>query len=73
MSKIFVTGDTHGDFTRFSSNNFPQGKNLTKEDYIIICGDWGGIWNYKGESKNEKYWLDWLNAKPWTTLFVDGN
>ena len=70
---IFISGDTHGDFRRFSSNNFPQGKNLTKEDYIIICGDWGGIWNYKGESKYESYWLDWLNAKPWTTLFVDGN
>lgn len=24
-------------------------------------------------SNEEKYWLDWLGDRPWTTLFVDGN
>lgn len=70
---IYLTGDTHGDFTRFSSSNFPRGKELNKNDYIIILGDFGGIWNYKGLSKTEEYWLNWLNEKPWTTLFIDGN
>lgn len=70
---IFVTGDCHGRFEKFSSDNFPQGKNLTKEDYIIILGDTGIIWDYKGKNKNEEYWLDWLNNKPWTTLFIAGN
>ena len=70
---IYITGDTHGDFRRFSADNFPEGKTLTKKDYVIICGDFGGIWDVKESSPQEKYWLDWLNGKPWTTLFVDGN
>lgn len=64
--------DCHGDFTRFSTDNFPQGKNLTKEDYVIILGDCGLIWSQK-EDKNEIYWKNWLENKPWTTLFIDGN
>ena len=26
---------------------------MTKADYIIICGDFGGVWNKDGESKME--------------------
>ena len=46
---------------------------MTKEDYVIICGDFGGVWNKGKENKEEKYLMDWLAAKPFTTLFVDGN
>lgn len=67
---IFITGDTHGDFTRFSSENFPEQKDMTKEDFVIICGDFGGVWD---GSRRERYWLDWLEDKPFTTLFVSGN
>ncbi|MCD7873149.1 MAG: metallophosphoesterase [Clostridiales bacterium] len=70
---IYVTGDCHGDFQKFSTKRFPEQKELTKEDYVIICGDFGGVWNYEEESNSEKYWLDWLNDKPFTTLFIDGN
>lgn len=70
---IYVTGDIHGDPRRFSADDFPAGRELTKEDYVIICGDFGLVWFFDGESKNEKYWLDWLESRPWTTLFVDGN
>lgn len=70
---IFVTGDCHGDFKKLSTNRFPIQKELTKEDYVIICGDFGGIWEYEAESNREKYWLKWLDEKPFTTLFVDGN
>lgn len=66
---IFVTGDTHGDFTRFGTGVFPEQKQMGKEDYVIICGDFG-IWD---DSRRERYWLDWLNEKSFTTLFVDGN
>ena len=66
---IFITGDTHGDYRRFNTNNFPEQKELTKSDYIIVCGDFG-IWD---GSMQENYWLDWLENKPFTTLFVDGN
>ena len=70
---IYITGDTHSDFTRFSTDKFPKQKEMTKNDYVIICGDFGGVWNYQEESTYEKHWLDWLNEKNFTTLFVDGN
>lgn len=69
---IYFTGDTHGDFRRFSSEFFPEGKNCTKDDFVIILGDFGGVWQLL-EYKDERYWLDWLDKKPWTTLFIDGN
>ena len=70
---IYITGDCHGDFTRFNMENFSEQKEMTKNDYIIICGDFGGVWKKDEESKEEKWWLDWLDAKSFTTLFVDGN
>ena len=71
---IYVTGDTHGDFGgRFNVKNFPEQKELTKDDFVIICGDFGGIWDVEAEGKSEKYWLDWFDERPYTLLFVDGN
>lgn len=81
---IFVTGDTHGSqnyygagfdgfMTRLNTMNFPEQKELTKDDYVVICGDFGGVWNYTEESASERYSLDWLEKKPFTTLFVPGN
>ena len=70
---IYLTGDTHSDFTRFSTDKFPVQREMTKNDYVIICGDFGGVWNYLVESTYEKYWSNWLNEKNFTTLFVDGN
>ena len=70
---IYITGDCHGNFSRFDINKFPIQKEMTKNDYVIICGDFGGVWNYLVESTHEKHWLDWLNEKNFTTLFIDGN
>lgn len=70
---IYVTGDCHGNFKKFSMKNFPVQKDLTKEDVVIVCGDFGGVWDYRGENNHERYWLDWLNDKSFTTVFVDGN
>lgn len=70
---IYVTGDTHAEFHRFNLENFPEQKEMTKEDYVIICGDFGGVWDFRGESKSEKYWLNWLEERNFTLLFVDGN
>lgn len=67
---IFATGDTHGDWmTRLNSRSFPEGVELTKDDYVIICGDFG-LWH---DTKEERYNLEWLDNKPFTTLFVCGN
>ena len=70
---IYITGDTHADFSRFSEDRFPIQNEMTKGDYIIICGDFGGVWTFEEESNREKEALDWLNSRNFTTLFVDGN
>lgn len=70
---IFVTGDTHRDFSRFNMDSFPEQKEMTRDDYVIILGDFGGVWNFVEESQDERYRLDWLEQKNYTTLFVDGN
>lgn len=70
---IYITGDCHSEFDRFSMDKFPVQAELTKDDYIIICGDFGGVWDYKEESKEEKDTLDWLDSQNFTTLFIDGN
>lgn len=71
MNKIIVTGDIHGNpFQRLNLENFPEGKTFTKEDYVIILGDFGLVWD---DSAMEHSCLDWLENKPWTTLFIDGN
>lgn len=69
---IYICGDTHGDydFHKLNSTLFPDGKTLTKDDYVIVCGDFGAVWD---TGKQDKYIQDWYNFKPWTTLFVDGN
>lgn len=46
---------------------------MSKDDFVIICGDFGGVWTKDKESKEETMLLDWLDCKPFTTLFVDGN
>ena len=70
--RVFITGDTHipYDIHKLNTKNFPNGKDLTKNDIVIICGDFGGVWY---DDKEERFWLSWLENKPWTTVFVDGN
>ena len=50
---IYITGDTHGGFQRFGSRYFPQQKNMGREDYLIVTGDFGGLWD--GGPKDQ-YW-----------------
>ena len=70
MEMVFVTGDTHGDWkSRLNKYVFPEGVELTKDDYVIICGDFG-IWD---DSPRENGNLDWLENRKFTTLFVAGN
>lgn len=71
---VFLTGDTHGgsdigkvrDFSRVATGH------LSREDYLIILGDFGLVWS-NPPSRQETQLLDWLDAQPWTTLFIDGN
>ncbi len=78
MSKVFITGDIHGldsEMRRFTTSQFPEGKQLTKKDYVVILGDFGWLWYHPKHPKfkSDRYWLRWLQQKPWTTLFIDGN
>lgn len=67
---IYATGDTHGNFQRFDPKYFPEQAGMTRDDYMIICGDFGGVWD---DGKKEERDLDWLEDLPFTTLFVSGN
>lgn len=69
---IYLTGDVHGkhDVGKLNTTMFPEQKNMTKEDFVIILGDFGFIWN---GGEEQEYWLDWFNDKSFTTLFIDGN
>jgi len=79
--RIFITGDIHGELTRFNTKYFPIQKELDKKDFVIVCGDFGVIWSVgpewgnpvETESPQETWWLDWLDKLPFTLLFVDGN
>ena len=67
---IYVTGDTHGEFERFEPANFPEQQEMGREDYVLICGDFGGVWD---GSRRDARKLDQLEQLPFTTLFVSGN
>lgn len=68
---IYLTGDCHGDFRRFAKRRrikLPFG--LAKDDYVIICGDFGLLW---GRDKEFQYNREWLSGLPVTILWVQGN
>lgn len=70
--KIYVTGDTHGDIDwgKISVDKFPEQKHLTKEDYLLITGDFGAVWD---EGKTDSFIQKIYNNRNFTTLFIDGN
>lgn len=90
MNKVLIVGDTHGNLTLDKLRTLRRDcedkvQTLTKNDYIIVCGDFGLLWNYEslgravGSNTNDLCWtedelklLQWYNECPWTTLFVDG-
>lgn len=57
------------DYRRFRTDIFTEQREMTKDDFVIICGDFG-FWDESGE---QKYWRKWLSEKPFTTLWVAGN
>ena len=68
---IYVTGDIHGYPIKFDQPNLESmSLKLTENDKVIICGDFGLPWYRDAE---EECCLDWLEAKPFEILFVDGN
>ena len=81
MPRIFVTGDTHGELDnwKLEPKFFEEAKNLTKDDYVIVLGDFGALWTSYTKgcpnrlSDRDKYVIDWFENLPFTVLWIDGN
>lgn len=71
---IYGAGDTHTPrhIHKLNAKNFPQQREMTKQDFVIIMGDFGLLWENIMD-KTELYWMKWLNDRNFTTLFIDGN
>ncbi|MCL2053489.1 MAG: metallophosphoesterase [Oscillospiraceae bacterium] len=63
---ICVTGDIHGDLSRFKHKNI---KKLKKNDILIVCGDFGFLWD---NTLKENRILKKIGRKKFYTLFVEG-
>lgn len=68
MSRIFITGDTHGDFERIEY--FCNKAETSKDDLMIVLGD-AGI-NYYG-GKRDRHLKEYLQQLPITFLCIRGN
>ncbi len=60
---VYVTGDLHGSFAQLKA----RVKKLKKQDVLLVCGDFGFLW--EGGEKEEKQ-LERLAKK--NVLFLDG-
>lgn len=72
---ILITGDIHGrlDIDTLSAMKFNK-RNMSRDDYVIVCGDFGLIWDANlSPASAYELTLDWLSEQPYTLLFVDGN
>lgn len=63
---IYFTGDTHGDQERLSKKALSK---LQPKDTLIICGDFGFIWD---NSAKEQKFLDKLEHFRFNICFLDG-
>lgn len=63
---IYFTGDMHGDKGRFGAWKLRW---LREKDALVICGDFGFIWN---GSEKEKQVLEWIGKRRYQVLFVEG-
>lgn len=70
---FYITGDTHGmtDWEKINTSNFPEQKYMSDYyDFLIVVGDFGGIWD---GAEQDNYILKTYNQRNFTTLFIDGN
>lgn len=68
---VYLTGDTHNEFTRLSNKYFKKyDLEIGENDYIIVCGDLGLCWS---KDKTFEWNCKWFAEKPYTLLWVQGN
>ena len=63
---VYITGDMHGDEERIYSREV---KRLKSGDTLIICGDFGFIWD---GSERERKLLEYLGSRRYNVCFIDG-
>ena len=63
---IYITGDMHGDEERLYDREWFK---LKKGDVLIVCGDFGYLWN--GGEKEREY-IEYLGSRKFTVAFIDG-
>ncbi len=66
---IFVCGDTHGTLDSKKIENLCKKFELDYNDYIIICGDAGIVW----DKSTLKASIDYYEKLGINILFIDGN
>lgn len=63
---VYITGDMHGDRERLSPRAL---RALRKGDTLIVCGDFGFLWN---GGEEETRFLHKLARRKYTVAFLDG-
>lgn len=63
---VYVTGDMHGDEERLYDSEW---RKLKSGDILIVCGDFGYLWN---GGKREKSVIEYLGSRKFNVCFVDG-
>lgn len=67
---LAVTGDTHGDASRFLDEDSIINTALCAGDYLFVCGDFGFLFR---NDNDERKILKRIAEKAYTICFVDGN
>lgn len=69
---VYITSDIHGafDIHKINPREFIPGQTMTADDYLVICGDFGCVWD---GGSSDRFWLNWFESLPWTTVFIEGN
>ena len=63
---LYVTGDIHADIRRLKGR---AAKQLKKGDILLVCGDFGFLWD---GSPKELRLIYWLGKRHYQILFVEG-
>lgn len=69
---VYVTGDVHGglDLQKVVDWDKSFGHTLSRDDHLVIAGDFGYPWDGGAAEGSE---MEWLESRSFTVLFVDGN
>ena len=62
---VYITGDMHGDESRLYDKEW---RKLKKDDVLIVCGDFGFVWD---DSPRERSTLKYLGSRKFTVCFLD--